>query len=355
MATTINSLVRQARVRLIESLALVTPGSPLVSPQGTPGVASIIYKIVATNTTGHSDASQNGSTTTGAATLNGTNFNRLTWTAVPQATGYKVYRSHGGATVGLIATIASGATVTLDDTGLVGDAATAPTDNTSGVIGSFWSDTELIEHAINCCKDLWRAFVDLHENHFSTIDETTMSIAVGATVVAGVPTDVFRILLIEPRDTSDSGASRGLKFFPKKYNSKEFIAARTLPAVDPSGGGVILYDIFNAGSPVAAPTLKLSRSVTSAVLLRVQYNNTLPDLTGDSNNPIPGEADEAVICWIVAHALGKEREDRSPDPNWLAKYATEKGSVLIVSAPRQEQEPRVVSGVFDDIAYNDFD
>jgi hypothetical protein len=75
-------------------------------------------------------------TVAGVATLSATDKNTVTWVAVTNATGYKVYRTTAGTTpntTGLIATITSGSTVTVDDTGLVAGAA-APSGGTSGQI-----------------------------------------------------------------------------------------------------------------------------------------------------------------------------------------------------------------------------
>ena len=58
----------------------------------------------------------------------------LTWTAVPGATGYKIYRSTTSGTYGattLLTTIGSGATVTYSDTGSATGAGTPPGSNTA--------------------------------------------------------------------------------------------------------------------------------------------------------------------------------------------------------------------------------
>jgi hypothetical protein len=70
------------------------------------------------------------------------------------------------------------------------------------------------------------------------------------------------------------------------------------------------------------------------------------DVTSSGNNPIPGESDQALIAYIVAFARAKEREDRSPDPNWIAVYANEKQSILTRLTPRQSQEPDVVEALW---------
>jgi hypothetical protein len=338
------------RARLLETLALTTPGSPLVSPQGTPGTTSVGYAIVAKNNSGSSDASQTTTVTTAAATLTGVNFNRLTWQAVPgESTGYDVYRTSAAgtpSTIGKIGSVATGIT-TFDDTGLAGDGATAPTTNTSGIAAPFWTEQELLDILVLGCKDLWRAIIDLHQGHFTTIDETNVSATASATTLTGVPTDCFRVLMIEPRDLTSANSNRYLYFKPKQYHSVDFQSARGQSAVITNQTNVVYYDILNAGSPVAAPSIVIAPTLTGTVLLRLVYTHILPTLVESSNNPIPGESDNALVSWGVAWARAKEREDRMPDPAWLATYATDKQSLLTALTPRQEQEEEVAEGLFD--------
>jgi hypothetical protein len=94
------------------------PSAPVITNGGTPGSTTYGYKIVAHYGNGGTTAlTAEGTTATGNATLSGTNYNIITWSAVTGATSYKVYRTTGGATQGLIATI-TGA-VTTNDTGIV--------------------------------------------------------------------------------------------------------------------------------------------------------------------------------------------------------------------------------------------
>ena len=123
--------------------ALATPGAITVTPMGTTGATTYTYKLVATVGGVTTEAGAASSTATGNATLDGTNFNRLTWTAVSGATGGRIYRTVGGATQGLIATIALGATGTVDDTGLAGGGETAPTVNLSGQVRP-WNGTATV-------------------------------------------------------------------------------------------------------------------------------------------------------------------------------------------------------------------
>jgi len=348
MATTLSTLRRYVRQRLLEYYALVTPGSPLVSPQGTTGASTWSYKITATNGVGETEVSQAGSTATGNATLTGSNFNRLTWTAVPFATGYKVYRTSVATSPTTTGLIGSPSSPTFDDTGIAGDSATPPEVNTSGLSAAFWTEDELLQIMILGARDLWRAIVDLHQGHFTTIDATNVSLTASSSTLTGVPVDCFRVLSLEPRDLSQSASTRNVTFRPMPYQSRQFMEARASSSFSPSEGGVIYYDILNAGSPVAAPSIVIAPQISSAMNCRLVYTNTLAALTESSNNPIPGESDNALIAWTTAWARAKDREDRMPDPSWLAPYATDKNALLVALTPRQEQEPEVVEDFFSE-------
>lgn len=214
---------------------------------------------------------------------------------------------------------------------------------------SFWTDAELLDDIRTGINDLWGAVIDLHQEHYITVDATNVTIATDGTSLAGVPTDVFRVLLIEPRDTTSAGSHRSVMFVPKDYNSPEFISARALGSQDPTNGLRIYYQVTEAGSPVGAPTILIAPSPSSAMNIRLVYveGPGTAALTAASNNPIPGESDMALIAWTIAYARSKERDDRSPDPNWLTIYATEKQNLLTRLTPRQTQETEEAIGVFD--------
>lgn len=362
MATTMASIRQQARSRLMETLALTRPAAPLVSAQGTPGATTISYVIVATNNSGHSEASQATAITNAAATLTGVNYNQINWQAVPNASGYDIYRSATNGvspvTVGKIGSTT--AAVTFNDTGLAGDAVVAPTTNTSGITSPFWTEDELHQLGVIGAKDLWKAIVDLHQGHFARIvDPTTtpvgtMSYPAGnsasMTTFTGVPTDCFRILNIEPVDLGNTGTM--VRYFkPKQMQHPDFQAARAMSLQDSSSYLTIYYDILNAGSPVGAPTIVGAPPVSTAIPIRLMYVYTLPTLLDTSDNPIPGESDNALIAWIVAYAKAKEQDtvNRVPDPGWLAVYNTEKQGLLVALTPRQEHENEEVEGIFENL------
>lgn len=134
-----------------------TPGTPTVTPQGTAGGTAYGYKITAVNEHGETVGSTTGSTATGNATLSGANFNRITFTRVYAATGYRIYRVTGGATQGYVGfTVeAYGATPTFDDTGITADTniqppATGTTGGTStvGLTGLYFNGTVLVEASV---------------------------------------------------------------------------------------------------------------------------------------------------------------------------------------------------------------
>lgn len=347
MATPLYELRRQARDLLLEPYVLVTPGTPLVSVQGTPATAEIHYAIVARNATGTSKASAEGITLVGSASLTGTDFNELTWTPVPGAASYDIYRTQTEGLPSSTGLIANTSDTTLQDIGLPGDNAAVPTINTSGVESPFWNDEDLTISLVKGAKDLWKAIIDLHQNHFTTIDESNCSIVSGSSSVAGVPADCFRILSIEPRDLTYAGSQRNLGFKPRKYQSEAFQNMRALSGSQGTDWDFV-YDLLNAGSPVAAPTIKIAPTPTSTILLRLVYVHTLPALTEADDNPIPGESDHALVAWCVAFALSRQTEGQQPDPGWLSIYATEKQGLLTALTPRQEQEPEYVQGMFEE-------
>lgn len=208
---------------------------------------------------------------------------------------------------------------------------------------SFWTDDELLRILILGCEDLWKAIIEVKQDHFLVIDETNVSLAASGTSLTGVPTDVFRVKGIEPRTLNDSSATI---FIPKDFTHPDFVRARQQSASD-ANGRVIYYDVIHAGSPVGAPTIRVAPSITAALLLRLIYISNLGVLTAASNNPIPGNADNALRAWGIAFARAKEREDRSPDPEWLAVYSSEKSQIITISTPRQEDTPEYAEALFE--------
>jgi hypothetical protein len=227
----------------------------------------------------------------------------------------------------------------------------SPDTPSTYVIDPYWSDDELFNIAKRGTTDLWGAIIDLHEEHYLKFAPTdgTVVLSSGNTQISGVPNDLFRVYLIEPIDPTTNQCA----FVPRAYNHIEFINARgqtVTVSFSPTSGVNIFYDVTGVGAPNSAPVILTAPKLSSDVQLSLVYVPTLGinnfRLT-DATNPIPGESDNAIIAWIVAYARAKERDDRMPDPGWLAVYATEKNALLTRMKPRQEQEAQYADGTFD--------
>lgn len=114
--------------------AIGNPTTLTVTPTGTTGTQRWDYRVVAKDAQGNTTLSFFQSTTTGNATLNGTNYNALSWTAVagPGVT-YDVYRLHyTGGSPTTDGSIALGITATsFNDQGGAASAYTLPTHNST--------------------------------------------------------------------------------------------------------------------------------------------------------------------------------------------------------------------------------
>ncbi len=208
----------------------------------------------------------------------------------------------------------------------------------------FWSDTELLAILNDGIKDLWRAINDNYQDYFLTVDTTNVSLAAGAYTLTGVPSDVSIVRSLEPRDLT---ASPYIRFEFRPWGHRDFITARAQGALAADQVRLFYFCITDAGSPVGTPVIRVAPAIDTALNLSLSYVPTLGDLAATANNPVPGESDAALVAWTVAHARGKEREDRSPDPAWLQIYATEKAHVLVGLTPRQTQDEEVAEALFE--------
>jgi len=214
------------------------------------------------------------------------------------------------------------------------------------VTAKFWTDAELFGWIDKGVRDLWRDIVDLKQEHYLTIDNTNVSLPASTTSLSGVPNDVHKVYMIEPRDVTETGTSRRLIFTPLPYKHPRFAQARMLPAVEPESN-TIYYDVTKSGTPVVAPTILVAPTVSRAVNLSFSYVPSVGILLVSDTLPIPGEADNALIAWAVAFARAKEREDRSPDPAWIEIYSSEKQHLMQSLGVRQLQEPVYVDANFE--------
>lgn len=117
----------------IAKLGTVTGGA--VANVGTAGATTYTYKIVPVTAAAGLEGvgSANITTTTGNATLDSTNYNRITWTRKRGVAYYRVFRTAGGATQGQIGACAgNAAAMQLDDIGIAGGGETVATIDPSG-------------------------------------------------------------------------------------------------------------------------------------------------------------------------------------------------------------------------------
>jgi hypothetical protein len=121
---------------VLDRFTLQTPGAPTVTVMGTGGTTTYGYKVTAESAIGQTLPSPETQISNGNNDLTTSNFNRITWTAVPRATGYRVYRTTTTSTVetttGLIGTTTG---TQFDDTGIV--ASGSPPTQAAGV-GRQW-------------------------------------------------------------------------------------------------------------------------------------------------------------------------------------------------------------------------
>ena len=104
-----------------------------VSVQGTAGSTSYTYAVIARQGSTDTAVSDPSPPVTGPDTLDGTNFNRVTWTAVVGADSYRVVRKNGSAW-DLVGTVTGNGTATFDDKGAAVVQAGYPTTDTEATV-----------------------------------------------------------------------------------------------------------------------------------------------------------------------------------------------------------------------------
>lgn len=107
--------------------ALTNPSAPGVSTVGATGSSSYTYYIVANDGNGGKTLVSAGTTiATANATLSASNYNKITWSAIPGAQSYDVLKADTGHSIALGVTGTS-----FNDTGVSSSAYTAPVRNTT--------------------------------------------------------------------------------------------------------------------------------------------------------------------------------------------------------------------------------
>lgn len=117
--------------RIVQDAVLLSPPENLtVTAQGSTGSATYGYKVTALNKAGETLPCAEVTINDGAASLNETNFNRLSWDPVENAVQYAVYRSTADGYLNTTGRIAVFSGTSLDDTGLTAEGS-EPTKNTA--------------------------------------------------------------------------------------------------------------------------------------------------------------------------------------------------------------------------------
>jgi len=105
--------------------ALATPAAPSIAQVGTAGATSYTYYVVAIDRYGNKTLpSPAGTTATGNISLSVSNYNTVSWTAIPGAVAYDILKTNTTTSIGT-----NIANVTFSDTGQSTSAYTTPTRN----------------------------------------------------------------------------------------------------------------------------------------------------------------------------------------------------------------------------------
>src|SRR3990167_5630401 len=110
---------------------------------------------------------------------------------------------------------------------------------------SYWTSAELVAITIRGIKDLWRDLVNLKQEYYLTINETDVFLAANASTLSGVPNDVHKVYLIDPRE----------------YNSTAFAIARSQSAVDPQKTE-FLFAVIGQGSQAGLTEVRIAPKST---------------------------------------------------------------------------------------------
>lgn len=214
---------------------------------------------------------------------------------------------------------------------------------------SYWSDAELLRYMNGAINDLYRRLKDNHQDDFFTLDESNVAAAASTEALTGVPSNIAEIRLLTPRSLV---SYPNLRFWPRKFNDYDFQAARASQAADPTSGGDIFYAVYGTGGPVGAPNIVIAPKVSAAVLLTLGYVPSRTEITSAATvNPIPGEADMALVYYATAHALGRTPHGgqtvMKPNEGYMKLYEAEAQKIVVASTPRQTDEPDVAAAFFE--------
>ena len=131
MAITVKGQVTAVNVPGLAKV--VSAAAPTVTPTGTAGTTTNKYQIVGVDAFGDSLPSATGTSTTSNATLSGTNYDAVSWTAIPGATAVRVLFQPGGTGPFLLLATLAGNATSYNNTG----AATSTYATAPATVGNF--------------------------------------------------------------------------------------------------------------------------------------------------------------------------------------------------------------------------
>jgi hypothetical protein len=139
----ITSTSASSKAQFNMTFPMQVPPAPTIAQVGTAGGTHYTYGIVAVFANSQSTSiGATTVTTTGNATLNGTNYNKISWTAVAEATSYTIYRTASSGTPSTVGIIGTTSSLTFNDTGLAGDGSTAAVQTATTVtINNAWGNS----------------------------------------------------------------------------------------------------------------------------------------------------------------------------------------------------------------------
>jgi hypothetical protein len=249
---------------------------------GTPGANNYGYSVVAISADGHS-------------TLDGTNFNRLTWVDNPDAFSYNIYRTFSDGTpssLGFLGNVLQGVQQ-FDDTGIAGDNAPVPDNDTGQVL----VNNNIVFDTIETSN--LTHYVTLHPQ--TGTDLSGANIAIYAQDGNGTASGGWIDITGGYDQNQDGyGADLYLAGVPATGNPNTTFFGGVYP-VDGKGGDVEIYAGDGIGTDKDGGSLFLLAGVATGSGIQgniLIINSRVPTATGDTGYPgsIAWDSDYWYVC-----------------------------------------------------------
>jgi hypothetical protein len=227
------------------------------------------YKVTAINASGgETPANSQTTTAAGAATLDATHFNTISWGAVSGATAYKIYRTTAGTSPNTTGLIGTSTTTSFVDNGIFANGATAPVINTTGQLTV--QGAAVFANATNSTTAF--QVQNAAGTSLLTVDTTNSSVKIGSGGISTIPLTVdnattgINLLQVKDLNTNFGSAITGGAFIGRNsYFGEEFNnfhknnGAADWPmgrgdmgnqntAAATAGGGELTYDVTLTGT-----------------------------------------------------------------------------------------------------------